>query len=133
MADTLSAGVMTQVQQSEAAFDNVMRELLKQTLDKPIPLSLLVYTDNTKDIELILDMHHSEVDSLHYFTPEVDPSAPPSKEEDVKPPIIMVRRELAAGYKRLVKTFISFHKYLRQENIEVFDDWSNIDLEMFNH
>ena len=75
MAATLSAGVMKQVDQSETAFDNVMLQLLKQTLDKPIPLSLLVYTDNTKDIGLILDMHHSEVDSLHYFAPEVDPSS----------------------------------------------------------
>ena len=129
----LSNTVIQSAQLSETAFDNIMLELLKQTLDKPIPLSLLVYTDNTKDIGLILDMHHSEVDSLHYFVQEVDTSSPPSNEQDVKPPIIMVRRELATGCKRLVKTFISFHKHLRQEIIEVFADWSNISLEMFNH
>ena len=126
MATTLSAGVMSHMQQSETAFDNIMHELLKQTSDKPIALSLLVYTGNTKEIELVLDMSHDEIDSLHYFAPEVDTSPPSSKADDVKPPIKMVRRELATGYKRLVKTLISFHKYLRRENIEIFGDLSLI-------
>ena len=105
-----------------------MLELLKQTLDKPIPLSLLVYTDNTKDIGLILDMHHSEVDNLHYFVQEIDTSSPPSKDVDIKPKTNLFRRELRTGYKHLFKVFTSFHKHLREEGVEIYFDWSNIDL-----
>ena len=133
MMSRLSAGVKTQMQQSQLAFQHVMNELLKQDLDGPVSLSLLVYTGNSMDIELILDMTDEEIDNLHYFTQEVDESSPPTKDEDVKPRTKLVRRELPTGYKRLVKVFTSFHKHLRDEGVEIYFDWSNIDLEKFTY
>ena len=70
----LSAGVKTQMQQSQLAFQHVMNELLKQDLDGPVSLSLLVYTGNSIDIELILDMTDENIDNLNYFTQEADTS-----------------------------------------------------------
>ena len=133
MMSRLSTGVKTQMQQSELAFQHVMLELLKQELNGPVPLSLLQYTGGIMDIELILDMTDEEIDTLHYFTTEVDTSSPPSKEDDVKPKTVTVRRELPTGYKRLVKVFTSFHKHLREEGVEIYFDWSNIDLEKFTY
>merc|ERR1711953_1495584 len=78
-------------------------------------------------------MTDKEIDSLYYLTPEVDTSSPPSKDEDVKPNTILVRRELPTGYKRLVKVFTSFHKHLREEGVEIYFDWSNINLEKFTY
>ena len=133
MMSRLSAGVKTQMQQSQLAFQHVMNELLKQELDGPVSLSLLQYTGNVMDIELILDMTDEEIDGLHYFTPEVDSSSLPSEEMDVKPKTTLVRRELPTGYKRLVKVFTSFHKHLRAEGVEIYFDWSNIDREKFTY
>ena len=110
-----------------------MNEFLKQELDGPVSLSLLEYTGNVMDIELVLNMTDKEIDSLYYLTPEVDTSSPPSKDEDVKPKTILVRRELPTGYKRLVKVFTSFHKHLREEGVEIYFDWSNINLEKFTY
>ena len=99
MMSRLSTGVKTQMQQSELAFQHVMLELLKQELNGPVPLSLLQYTGGIMDIELILDMTDEEIDGLHYFKPEAYTSSTPSKDEDVKPKTILVRRELPIGYK----------------------------------
>ena len=108
----LSADVKTDIQQSETAFRNVMHELIKQELNGPVPLSLLEYTGNVMDLELVLNMTDEEIDNLHYLVQEVDTSAPPSKEEDVKPKTIIVRRDLPTGYKRLIKVLISFNRHL---------------------
>ena len=97
MATTLSAGVKTDIQQSETAFRNVMHELIKQELNGPVTLSLLQYTGNDMDLELVLDMTDDEIDNLYYLVQEVDASSPLSKEEDVKPKTITVRRELPTG------------------------------------
>ena len=50
MMSGLSAGVKTQMKQSQLAFQHVMNELLKKDLDGPVSLSLLVYTGNSMDI-----------------------------------------------------------------------------------
>ena len=135
MMSKLSAGVKTQAQQSELAFRHVINELLKYELDSPIALSLLEYTGNSMDIELVLDMADDDIDNLHYFTKEVDTSySPPDDEsEDAKPKFIVVRRDLAKGLKRLVKVFISFHNHLREEGVDIYFDWSNIELKKFTH
>ena len=105
MADKLSASVMEQMHQSETAFKNVTHEFFNQKLNGPVPLSLLEYTENLMDIRLIVAMTDDEADDLYYFVPEVDTPSPTGKEDDVKPQIKMVRKELPKGYKRLVKVF----------------------------
>ena len=136
MMSKLSVGVKTQMQQSKLAFEHVINELLKQELDGPIALSLLQYTGNTPDIELVLDMTDDDICDLHYFVQEVDtPSAPSKKEEDKdgKSKTVIVRRDLPRGYKRLLKIFVSFHKHLRAEGVDIYFDWTNIDLKTFTH
>ena len=132
MADTLSASVMEQMHQSETAFKNVMHEFFNQQLNGPVPLSLLEYTENVMDIRIIVAMTDDEADDLYYFVPEVDTSSPTGKEDDVKPQIKMVRKELSKGYKRLVKVFTSFCRYLQEEGIEIRGDWSNVSHIMFD-
>ena len=131
MMSKLDLGVKTQMQQSELAFDYVITELLNQKLDGPIALSLLEYMGNTKDIQLVLDMSDNDIDDLHYFTQQVDTSSTSSKDE--KGDITIVKRDLPKGFKRLVKILVSFHKHLRAEGVDIFFDWSNIDLESFTH
>ena len=126
-------GTKTHLRQSKLAFQYVMNELLKQELDGPVSLSLLQYTGNVMDIELILGMTDEEINNLHYFKTEVDTSSPPSKLDDVKPKTVTVRRNLPTGYKRLLKVFTSFHKHLREESIEIYFYWSNIDLKQFTY
>ena len=136
MMSKLSVGVKTQMQQSKLAFEHVINELLKQELDGPITLSLLQYTGNSQDIELVLDMTDEDVDDLPYLVQEVDTSFIPKKEEkeeDVKSKTIIVRRDLPKGFKRLIKIFVSFHKHLRAEGIDIYFDWTNIDLKTFTH
>ena len=128
----LSDNVINQVQQSEIAFKNVMHEFFNQQLNGPVPLSLLEYTENLMDIRLIVAMTDDEADDLYYFVPEVDTPSPTGKEDDVKPQIKMVRKELSKGYKRLVKVFTSFCRYLQEEGIEIRGDWSNVSHIMFN-
>ena len=81
MMSKLSVGVKTQMQQSKLAFEHVINEILKQELDGPIALSLLQYTGNSPDIELVLDMADEDIYELHYFVREVDTLSAPKKEE----------------------------------------------------
>ena len=137
MMSRLSVGVKTQMQQSELAFQHVLNELLKQDLDGPVALSLLEYTGNVMDIELVLNMTDAEIDNLYYFKEVADTSPPDDEEEeeDKKPKAAtsVVRIALPTGYKRLVKVFTSFHRYLREEEVEIYFDWTNIDLQTFTH
>ena len=131
MMSKLDLGVKTQMQQSELAFNHVITVLLNQKLDGPIALSLLEYMGNTKDIQLVLDMSDNDIDDLHYFTQQVDTSSTSPKDEIGDTTI--VKRDLPKGFKRLVKIFVSFHKYLRAEGADIYFDWSNIDLDTFTH
>ena len=137
MMSRLSVGVKTQMQQSELAFQHVLNELLKQDLDGPVALSLLEYTGNVMDIELVLNMTDSEIDNLYYFKEVADTSPPDEEEEEegekVKVSTSVVRIALPTGYKRLVKVFTSFHKHLREEEVEIYFYWTNIDLKTFTH
>ena len=81
MMSKLDIGVKTQIQQSELAFNHVITELLNQGLDGPIVLSLLEYTENTKDIQLVLDMSDNDIDELHYFIQQVDISSASLKDK----------------------------------------------------
>ena len=101
MMSKLDLGVKTQMQQSELAFDHVITKLLDQQLDGPISLSLLEYTGNTKDIQLILDMSDNDIDDLHYFTQQVDTSSTPLKDE--KGDITIVKRDLPKGFQTTSK------------------------------
>ena len=124
------------MQQSELAFQYVMNELLKQELDGPIALSLLDYTGDIMDIELVLNMTDDEIDELCYFkeVPNTSPSNDDEEEDGkAKPATSVVKMELPKGYKRLVKVFTSFHKYLREQEVEIYFDWTNIDLKTFTH
>ena len=69
------------MQQSELAFEHVLNELLKQDLDGPVALSLLEYTGNVKDIELVLNMTDAEIDNLYYLR-EVADTSPSSDNDD---------------------------------------------------
>ena len=60
----LSADVKTDIQQSETAFRNVMHELIKQELNGPVPLSLLEYTGNLMDLDLVLNMTDDEITEM---------------------------------------------------------------------
>ena len=124
------------MQQSELAFQHVMTELLKQELDGPVALSLLEYTGDIMDIEIVLNMTDAKIDELCYFKefPGTSPSNN-NEEEDgkAKPTTSVVRMELPKGYKRLVKVFTSFHKYLREQEVEIYFYWANIDLKTFTH
>ena len=136
MMSRLSVGVKTQMQQSELAFQHVMTELLKQELDGPVALSLLEYTGGIMDIGLVLNMTDAEVDELYYFreVPDTSPSKDDEEEDGkAKPSTSVIKMELPTGYKRLVKVFTSFHRYLREEEIEIYFDWTNIDLPTFTH
>ena len=144
MMSRLSVGVKTQMQQSELAFQHVMNELLKQDLDGPVALSLLEYTGNVMDIELVLNMTDSEIDNLYYLKEVPDTSSSEDadededesdEEEDAKPKTTtsVVRIALPTGYKRLIKVFNSFHKHLREQEVEIYFDWTNIDLKTFTH
>ena len=86
---------------------------------------------NTKDIHLVLDMSDNDIDDLHYFIQQVDTSSSSPKDEIGDTTI--VKRDLPKGFKRLVKIFVSFHKYLRAEGADIYFDWSNIDLDTFTH
>ena len=125
MMSRLSVGVKTQMQQFELAFQHIINELLKYELDSPISLSLLEYTGNSIDIHLVLDMTDDEIDDLHYFTKEVDTSSLPTKEEteDTKPKVTILRRDLAKGFKRLIKVFVRLHKHLCTEGVDIYFDW----------
>ena len=74
------------------------------------------------DIELVLNMTDAEIDNLYYFKEVVDTSPPDDEEEeeDKKPKAAtsVVRIALPTGYKRLVKVFTSFHKYLCEEEVK---------------
>ena len=67
MMSRISVGVKTQMQQSELAFYHVLNELLKQDLDGSVVLSLLEYTGNVMDIELVLNITDAEIDNLYYL------------------------------------------------------------------
>ena len=75
----LRAGVKADIKQSETAFQNVMYELIKQELNGPVPLSLIEYTGNVMDLELVLDMKDDEIYNLYYLVQEVDTLSPPMK------------------------------------------------------
>ena len=113
-----------------------MNELLKQDLDGPVALSLLEYTGNVMDIELVLNMTDSKIDNLYYLKEVADTLSPDDdEEEDAKSKAAnsVVRIALPTGYKSLIKVFNSFHKYLREEEVERYFDWTNIDLKTFTH
>ena len=76
MMPRLSVGVKTQMQQSELEFQHVINKLMKQDIDGPVALSLLEYTGNVMDIELVLNMTDSEIDNLYYFKEVADTSPP---------------------------------------------------------
>ena len=135
MMSKLSAGMKTQKQQSELAFQYVITELLKYELDSPIALSLLEYKGISMDIELVLDMSNDDIDDLHYFTKEVDTSSTPTndKKEEANSKVIIVKRDLPRGLKRLVKVFVCFHKHLRAEGVDIYFDWTNIELKTFHN
>ena len=137
MMSRLGVGVKTQMQQSELAFQHVMNELIKQDLDGPVALSLLEYTGNVMDIELVLSMTDSEINNLYYLKEVADASSPDDVdgEENLNPKstTFVVRTALPTGYKSLIKVFNSFHKYLREQEVEIYFDWTNIDLKTFTH
>ena len=137
MMSRLSVGVKTQMQQSELAFQHMLNELLKKDLDGPIALSLLEYTGNVMDIELVLNMTYSKIEKLYYFKEVADTSPPGDDEEEedkkAKAATSVVRIALPTGYKRLFKVFTSFHKYLCEEEVEIYFNWTNIDLHTFTH
>ena len=87
------------------------------------------------DIGLVLGMTEYDIDDLHYFTKKIDPSSALSKEEkqDTKTKEIILIIDLVKGFKILVKIFVSFHKHLRAEGVEIYFDWTNIDLKTFTH
>ena len=130
---SLNAGVKTATQQAQIAFQHAIKVLMDQELDGPVALSLIEYTTGSMDLRLVLNMTDEEIDLLYYYTQELDTSSPPSKDDDAKPKTVMVKRDLGIGYKRLVKVFTSFHKYLEGEGAEIYFDWSNIDVDTFNH
>ena len=76
-------------------------------------------------------MSDTDIDDLHYFIQQVDNSSTPPKDE--KEGTTIIKRDLPKGFKRLVKIFVSFHKYLCAEGADIYFDWSNIDLETFTH
>ena len=122
MMSRLSVGVKTQMQQSELAFKYFMNELLKQELDGIVALSLLEYTGNIMDIEMVLNMTDDEIDNLYYLkeVPVTSPSNEDEEEdEEAKPKTSVKMIALPTGYKRLVKVFTSFHKYLREKEVQI--------------
>ena len=136
MMSRISVGVKTQMQQSELAFQHVMTELLKQELDSIVALSLLEYTGNIMDIELVLNMTDAKIDDIYYLkdVQDISPSNDDEEEDqEAKPKTSVKMIALPTGYKRLVKVFSSFHKYLRKEEVEIYFDWTNIDLKTFTN
>ena len=97
-----------------------MNELFMMELDSHVSMSFLEYTKGSMDINIVINLTDNEIDGLHYFAPEVDALSPASKEDNIKPPVKMVRREIPTGYKRLVKVFSSFYRHLRDEGVEIF-------------
>ena len=127
MADT--SGVMTRSQKSEAAFWYVITNLFHQDMDGSISLSLLEYTGQNIDVSLIINISDTDIDDLHFFRKTL--VTPPNTDSDAKPVSVDIRYELPRAYKKLVKIFTSFQKWMVAAGEPIFYDWSNVESQQF--
>ena len=84
-------------------------------LDSPLSMSLLEYTKGSTDIGIVLNMTDDDIDDLYYYR-ESSKSSPQAKVNNVNSNCeseTTVRTKLAKGYKRLLKIFTSFGRYLK--------------------
>ena len=100
--------VLTRKQWAEYAatgFKFVIEELFNQELDGPVAQSLFIATENTEDIEVVLDLSEEDINNLYYFKSSDESE---SVESDTRSSQSSVRVALGAGYKGSIRRLKGF-------------------------
>ena len=99
----------------DVVFQYIIEEFFNQEMDDSVAQSLLIATGGIKDIQLITNLHEEDIKDLHYFKPSSKDSSLP-----------LTRFELGNGNKGLIRRFIHFESFKRQQGTPISLYWSKI-------